>query len=165
VTLAICLLVVAFGLVMAEIAIPSFGLLSLLAGGAYTWALVEAFAEGDETGWSFVGLGIILLPVAIGFGLKILPKTPLGRRLLLQVPNSAGDSSSGDPSEADRFAGRTGVALSDLRPTGIARIEGERVDVVAGGRYIVKGTDLMVSTVQGNRIVVEERQDSTGKQS
>ena len=158
-TLAICLLVVAFGFVMAEIAIPSFGLFSLLAGGAYTWALVEAFAQGSRVGWSFVGLGVILLPVAIGFGLKILPRTPFGRRLLLQAPQPADEPNNTEPSEKERFTGQTGVALSDLRPTGIARIDGERVDVVAGGRYIVKGTDLVVSTVQGNRIVVEECQE------
>jgi len=72
-TLAICLLVLAFGLALAEIAIPSFGLLSLMAAGAYVWSLVEAFNEGGSgTGWTFIGLGIVLLPIAIALGLKVL---------------------------------------------------------------------------------------------
>ena len=163
-TLAICLLVVAFGLVMAEIGIPSFGLFSLLAAGAYAWALVEAFAQNKTFGWSFVGLGVVLLPVAIGLGLKLLPKTPMGRRLILPVPNSEEIKHGSRPESVHDLEGKAGVALTDLRPTGIARIDGERIDVVAGGKFILKGSNLVVSTIQGNRIVVEERQESKESQ-
>ena len=152
-TLAVCLLVVAFGLVMVEIAVPSFGLLSLLAAGAYTWAVVLAFQQGATTGWSFVGVGIVLLPLAIGLGFKILPRTPIGKRMVLQRPER---EELVPESDREDLQGRSGVALTDLRPSGLAEIDGARRDVVAAGRFIEKGSRIIVTRVRGHRIVVEE---------
>ena len=57
--------------------------------------------------------------------------------------------------ESDRqWLGRTGTALSPLRPAGIAEIDGVRVDVVSDGDFIEAGTPLLVTRVDGNRIVV-----------
>ena len=159
-TLAICLLAVAFGFAMAEITIPSFGLFSLLAAGAYAWSLVEAFTQGATTGWTFVGLGIILLPVAIGLGLKVLPHTPVGRHMMLRGPARKEIKRGSRPDEVHELEGKTGIALSDLRPTGFAKFAEKRIDVVAGGRYILKGTPLRVITIEGNRIVVEEHRET-----
>jgi len=154
-TLAICLVIIAFGLVLAEVAIPSFGLFSLLALGAYVWALVAAFQEGQRTGWTFVGLGIVLLPLAVALGFKLLPRTPVGKHLMLAPPDRS-KLATGDPSQtAPDLVGREGVSLTNLRPAGLARIGEERVDVVAGGCFLDKNTPLRVIRVEGNRIVVE----------
>ena len=42
-----------------------------------------------------------------------------------------------------------------LRPAGIAKIEGERIDVVAEGNYIKAGAEIEVTKVDGNRVVVK----------
>ena len=52
------------------------------------------------------------------------------------------------------LGGATGVALSDLRPSGIARIDGERVDVVSDGEYIAAGQPIEVVRDEGYRRVV-----------
>jgi membrane-bound serine protease (ClpP class) len=48
----------------------------------------------------------------------------------------------------------TGVALSDLRPSGIASIDGERVDVVTEGEHIREGESIEVISDEGYRRVV-----------
>jgi membrane-bound serine protease (ClpP class) len=48
----------------------------------------------------------------------------------------------------------TGVALSDLRPSGIASIDGERVDVVTEGEHIPEGEPIEVVNDEGYRRVV-----------
>jgi membrane-bound serine protease (ClpP class) len=48
----------------------------------------------------------------------------------------------------------TGVALSDLRPSGIASIDGERVDVVTEGEHIPEGESIEVVSDEGYRHVV-----------
>jgi membrane-bound serine protease (ClpP class) len=48
----------------------------------------------------------------------------------------------------------TGVALSDLRPSGIASIDGERVDVVTEGEHIAEGEPIEVVNDEGYRRVV-----------
>ena len=48
----------------------------------------------------------------------------------------------------------TGVALSDLRPSGIASIDGERIDVVTEGEHIPEGEPIEVVSDEGYRRVV-----------
>lgn len=154
-TLAIALLVIAFVLVMMELAFPSFGLLSLCAATAYTFALVNAFDAGTTVGWTFVVLGVFLLPVAIGLGLKVLPNTPIGRRLFLRAPTQDEVQHGTTPSVLAGLVGSDGEALTDLRPAGSARIGGRRVDVVASGRFVEKGRRVRVTDVNGTRVVVQ----------
>jgi membrane-bound serine protease (ClpP class) len=57
--------------------------------------------------------------------------------------------------ESDRhWLGRTGKALSPMRPAGIAEIDGARVDVVSDGGFIDAGAPIEVTRVDGNRIVI-----------
>lgn len=49
-----------------------------------------------------------------------------------------------------------GIALTTLRPAGIAEISGERVDVVSEGSYIEQNKKIKVIAVEGMRIVVRE---------
>jgi membrane-bound serine protease (ClpP class) len=58
------------------------------------------------------------------------------------------------PESDRRWLGKTGTALSPLRPAGIADIDGTRVDVVSDGGFIDTGTRIDVTRVDGNRIVV-----------
>ncbi|HLL51367.1 MAG TPA: hypothetical protein VK356_11925, partial [Thermomicrobiales bacterium] len=63
----------------------------------------------------------------------------------------------GTPAEStgQQVSGRaTGVALTDLRPSGIATIDGERVDVVTEGEHISEGEPIEVVLDEGYRHVV-----------
>lgn len=59
------------------------------------------------------------------------------------------------------LAGRRGVAVSNLRPSGVAEIDGERVDVVTGGGYIPAGEPVEVVRDDGYRRVVERLAEDT----
>lgn len=50
----------------------------------------------------------------------------------------------------------TGTALTQLRPSGVANINGQRVDVVTEGGLIEHGAAIKVIAVEGARIVVRE---------
>ena len=58
------------------------------------------------------------------------------------------------PESEHGLTGRAGVAVSPLRPAGIAEIDGTRIDVVSDGSFIEAGTGIEVTRVDGNRIVV-----------
>jgi len=51
-------------------------------------------------------------------------------------------------------AGRKGMAMTLLRPSGIAMIDDRRYDVVTRGEFLEKGTPIRVVTAKGARIVV-----------
>ena len=51
--------------------------------------------------------------------------------------------------------GQTGTAITLLRPSGKADIDGKRVDVVTRGDFIPKGSTVRIASIKGTRIVVE----------
>lgn len=60
------------------------------------------------------------------------------------TPPEMAPPSHEQPPAPSSLLGATGVATSDLRPGGIADIEGERVDVVSEGDYIAAGSQVVV---------------------
>jgi membrane-bound serine protease (ClpP class) len=87
----------------------------------------------------------------------VLPRLPFGRRLVLEAEMGAEQGYTSPPESDRRQLGRTGTALSPLRPAGVADIDGLRVDVVSDGDFIEAGTAIEVTRVEGNRVVVRKR--------
>ncbi len=56
----------------------------------------------------------------------------------------------------DDLLGLEGVAITPLRPSGIARLRDRRYDVVTEGEMIDKGVPVVVIDVTGNRVVVRK---------
>lgn len=56
----------------------------------------------------------------------------------------------------DELIGKKGVAITDLRPSGRGRFDDLEYDIITDGKYINKGTNIIVFNVEGARIVVEE---------
>jgi membrane-bound serine protease (ClpP class) len=52
------------------------------------------------------------------------------------------------------LVGKDGVAVTDLRPAGMAQIGTERVDVVTEGEYVSQGTPVRVVRSEGYRHIV-----------
>ncbi|MDM8540722.1 NfeD family protein [Desulfococcaceae bacterium HSG9] len=59
----------------------------------------------------------------------------------------------------DVQVGDNGVALSFLRPSGKAEINGARSDVVTEAEFIEKGTPIIVSAIDGNRIIISRKEN------
>jgi len=160
------LLLVATGVILLGLellVIPGFGvagvggIIALAAGLGMT--LVGAGATTSVIIGAFGRVAIsILLALAGGLALlRMLPRLPFGRRLVLDAQMGA-EQGYTSPPESDRLQlGRTGTALSPLRPAGVAEIEGSRVDVVSDGGFIEAGAAIEVTRVDGNRVVVRER--------
>jgi membrane-bound serine protease (ClpP class) len=104
-----------------------------------------------------VGISLLL---ALGGGLvllRVLPHLPYGRRFVLN-DNMNADLGYATAPDTDRsWLGRTGTAVSPLRPAGIAEIAGTRLDVVSDGGFIEALAVIEVTRVDGNRIVVRQR--------
>ncbi len=61
------------------------------------------------------------------------------------MPREEGYASS--PETDKQWLGKGGTVVSPLRPSGIADVEGERVDVVSDGEFIEAGAQIVVSRV------------------
>lgn len=82
-------------------------------------------------------------------------------------PQGAGPTAESDATarrvahlgRADTQPGASGVALTDLRPAGVAEIAGRRVDVVTEGEYLRAGEAVEVLVDEGYRRVVRRLPD------
>lgn len=151
-TWPILLLGLGLALVLAEALLPSGGLLSIGAAVALGAALVVAFGEGARAGMTILVALAVLVPITIGFGLWLFPRTPFGRSAV--NPGLSFDARAATDERDLTLVGHRGVASSTLRPAGHASIDGRRVDVVSRGDSIDSGTPVVVVEVSGNRVVV-----------
>lgn len=151
-TWAVLLLGAGLLLVLAEVLVPSMGLLGTLAAACIVGAQVFAWRVSSETGVTFLVVSGILVPAVVMGGLKVLPNTPLGRHLVAQgftfEDGRAIDARDGG------LLGVEGVVEAALRPAGVARLDGRRVDVVSRGEMIESGAQVRVVELTGNRVVV-----------
>jgi membrane-bound serine protease (ClpP class) len=142
--------------IIAEIILPSGGILSIVALGVFGYSLFIVFNEISMTiGFSFVAADLILIPVLVIVGLKLLARSPVTLRKTL----SRKEGVSSQSSELESYVGTQGNAVTDLRPAGIAVINGKRVDVVTRGEYLEKDSAIIVTTVTGNQIIVRKKDE------
>lgn len=142
--------------IIAEIIIPSGGILSIVAIGVFGYSLFIVFNEISMTiGFAFVAADLILIPVLVIVGLKLLARSPATLRKTL----SRKEGVSSQSSELESYVGTQGNAVTDLRPAGIAVINGKRVDVVTRGEYLEKDSAIIVTAVTGNQIIVRKKDE------
>jgi len=139
--------------IIAEIILPSGGLLSLLAAGLFGYSLYIVFADiSASAGMAFIAADLILIPFLVYMGLKFLAKSPVTLRTRLTKEDGVTSQSL----DENDYLGRRGRALTDLRPSGVAVIDNERIDVVTRGEYLEKQASIVVIGVRGNQIIVKQ---------
>jgi membrane-bound serine protease (ClpP class) len=154
--LLVILQLVGVVVVIAEIILPSGGILSIVALSVFAYSLYIAFGDISMTvGFAFVAGDLVLIPVLVIIGLKLLARSPVTLRKTL----SRKEGVSSQSSELESYVGRQGNAVTDLRPAGIAVINGKRVDVVTRGEYLEKDAAIIVTTVTGNQIIVRKKDE------
>ncbi|MDO9262900.1 MAG: NfeD family protein [Desulfosalsimonadaceae bacterium] len=149
----IILQLAAVAVLIAEIIIPTGGILGIITAGLFGYSLFLVFTGiSPAAGMLFVVADVVLVPVVLLAGIKLLVKSPVTLKTSLSKENGY----SAQHEDLAGLTGLTGKALTDLRPAGIGMIGGKRVDVVSRGEYIDKGSDFIVQSVEGNRVVVRK---------
>ncbi|WP_437499757.1 NfeD family protein [Sorangium sp. So ce1099] len=150
--LVVLLLVVGLALLAIEVfVIPGVGLVGLLGGAAVVGAVAVAWATlGAAHGLLALGAGAC----AAGLLFWAFARTRAGQKMVLLETQRSG---RGPDARLAALAGKEGRALTPLRPAGTVEIDERAVDVVTDGLYVEAGTPVRVSSVEGNRVVVEPR--------
>jgi membrane-bound serine protease (ClpP class) len=155
VTLALVLTLAGFLLTTAEVLFPSLGMFGIAAAACIVGAdVVAAQQVGPTFFWILLAVQVVAIPSLLKTAFWLLPKLPFGRGMLL-APPAPEPSSAVERSE--HLLGVEGVAESDLRPSGTARFGDERRSVVAEAGVVERGTPVVVSAVEGFRIVVRPK--------
>jgi membrane-bound serine protease (ClpP class) len=158
----ILIFIVGVILLLLEIfVIPGFGIfgilgISFIIGGLFLGML----SDFEMIDWTMISAAIIQLAATLTFTfivililLKFLPKSTMLNKLILQDKVEA-KSGYADKEMFPDIIGVVGIALTDLRPSGAAMINGKRIDVVSEGDYINHGSEIIVKLAEGSKIVV-----------
>lgn len=159
----IILFIVGAALLLLEIfVIPGFGVagvggIILMIAGIYL-SLVGQFKHVDPTSFrsaaGYLAFSLILTILGVMVIIKIFPKSSIWRTISLEDAQlkDKGYIASRDYRE---YLGKKGKALSPLRPSGIGLFDGERLDVVSEGEFIDKDTPIVISQIDGYRLIVK----------
>jgi membrane-bound serine protease (ClpP class) len=139
--------------------LPGFGVAGIVGigmlGAAILLSMLGPAPGAGDVAQALGALGAAAV-VTLAVGYAWIRKLPTSKRfsgLLLQdrMHSSAGYISA---TARNELVGQGGVALTALRPAGVADVAGERLDVVTEGEFIVAGTPVVVTRSDGYRHVV-----------
>ncbi len=163
-TVAILLLGLGLALIILEVLFPSMGILGALATISIGAGGYVAFRIDSSSGVLYLVLTAVLVPAFILGGFRLLPRSPLARQLMAR--GFTFEDGRAVDTRDEGLLGAEGVVEAQLRPAGVARIGGRRVDVVSRGTMIEEGTPVRVVELKGNRVVVapiaEPRETTNG---
>jgi len=140
-------------LIFCELFVPGgiLGTVGVVSIGGSIYLAFQRYPEGAV----LILIGELLgLGAGVLVGLRIFPHTPIARRLTLTREFDAQEGFTSASSDLERYIGKEGVAITTLRPAGMALIEGKRVNVVTDGEFIERDARVRVSEVEGGRVVV-----------
>jgi len=92
---------------------------------------------------------IIVVLYKLGYGSKYL------RFLILDAEQKKEEGYTSSKKELS-YIGKTGIADTPLRPSGVVIIDGRRIDAQSQGEFIIKGTKVIVTDVDGMKIIVKK---------
>ncbi len=139
-------------LLFLEVAIiPGFGLVGV-AGGAMLGSGILLIWMGMGTVWGVASL-LISVPLTL-LAIVWFLRSKASNRLVLTHTNPGHSS---DVPTLTHLVGRSGAALTTLRPAGSAFIDNERYDVVSEGEFIEKGSEISVVRIDGNSVIVTRK--------
>jgi membrane-bound ClpP family serine protease len=135
-------------LLIGELLLPTHGVLGAMGLVAVVGGIGYAFRMNVMLGTGLLAGTVLASPIAFALAMRIYPRTPIGRRMIL---------SSG--TDAERRLIRVGIgdlgqAISDLRPAGQCQFATGEYEAHSEGPLIRAGGNVRVVNIDSGRIVV-----------
>jgi membrane-bound ClpP family serine protease len=146
-------LVVGLLLLLAEVFIPSGGLIGFLAIGFLGVSLYLAFAT-TTLGPVFLVVAGLMIPLTLMLAIYLWPRTPMAKFLLLSPPEPEDVIPDGHALMLEHLVGQFGRALTPLRPSGLVDFEGRRLEGLSEEGLIPAGMLVRAVQVRSGRLIV-----------
>ncbi|MSU51791.1 MAG: serine protease [Opitutaceae bacterium] len=139
-------------LLAGEVFMPG-AILGIFGGLCMAAGCVISFRQlGPGGGVAATMVALALLGLALYLELVWLPKTPLGKRLIV---HSTLDATSQPPlAEKESIVGKTAEAVTPLVPSGYVLVEGRRYEAFSQSGHAAKGSVLRVTGLDNFRLIV-----------
>lgn len=152
--IGIILLIAGFVLVGIEMVVPGFGapgisgIICLVAGVFLT-------ADTIEAGIFITVVVIVILGILMTVIMGFLSQKKFRSPIVLDEDLKAGAPINS--SDLDYLLQKEGTASTDLKPAGKGDFEGIELDIFSEGPYIKKGSPIVISRINENRLMVKEK--------
>tara|TARA_A100001391_G_scaffold165802_1_gene125765 strand:+ start:676 stop:1353 length:678 start_codon:yes stop_codon:yes gene_type:complete len=155
---AIGLMIAFFALAIAEILIPSGGMIGLSAVVVAVTSIIVGYTYSSSMALTLTLVYVITTPILLALLIRFWPNTKIGRRMLNRATLES-DSALPEPTTIDgtplsQFIGRVGIATSNLLPSGEIKIDGHRSEAVSTGLPIDRDALVIVVRVQTGKLQV-----------
>jgi len=151
---AVFLFFLSAALIIAEVFVPSGGLISVCALACLIGGIAIFFRHSATAGWIGIIIAIVMIPSIVIIAYKIFPKTKFGKSVTLTPPQRKQGDAIPDTEELKKLLGAEGAVLTPLRPVGMCDFSGRRVECVAESGYVDKGKNVKVIDVESTRVTV-----------
>ena len=153
-----CILCFLFGILMfvVEMFTPGFGVAGGLGIISFAAIIVMQFLANSVTAALIVtAVLVLLLAIIIVLFIRSFQKGAISRSKLINNTAVEGESSATIKEKGKALVGKTGTAITALRPAGIVEIDGARMNVSTYGNFIEAGKEVVVDAVEGLNIFVK----------
>jgi membrane-bound ClpP family serine protease len=141
-------------LIIAEVFVPSGGLITVCAAACLIGGTYIFFKHSTAAGIAGVIFGVIVIPVILRYVYKELPNTRFGKSVTLAPPGRRQGDAVPDTLEIKELVGAVGTVLTPLRPVGMCEFFGRRVECVAESGYVERGKKVRVIDVESTQLTV-----------
>lgn len=140
-------------LIMEIFVIPGFGICGVLGIASIVGAVICA-APSLSVAMIQLGIALLAAVVLVIISLKCGRTRRVWSKLILREATTTEGGYVSQPGGINALVGKSGVALTDLRPSGAALLDDKRTDVLSEGGFIKRGTMVTVIRVEGSSVVV-----------
>lgn len=152
--LEILLFIAGFILIGIEMVTPGLHAPGII-GTACLVVAIFLVSDTIEEGAVITIIVLALLGIMLAVILGLLYSGKLKSPIILKEEQNK-DKGYISSNDLKHLLGKKGVAITDLRPTGIGNFDGTNLDVLSEGNYIGIGTQLVIDKVQGSKLIVKE---------
>jgi membrane-bound serine protease (ClpP class) len=150
----IILYLIGTAVLVAEIFIPSHGLLGLVGVTIYAAAIYMTFRANETAGYIALLATLIFLPTMALLAVKYWHRTPIGRKISPPNPVLTPADTGDWETRLSPFVGKVGRAASSMRPVGTCVFDGERLECIAEMGVIERNTAVKAIAVKGRNLSV-----------
>ena len=157
---AVLLYVLFVVLLVAEVFVPSGGLISVCATLCLIAGTYIFFKHSTIAGVAGVIFGVIMIPSVLRYAYRAFPHTRFGKSVTLAPPERPQGDAVPDTPELAELLGAVGIVLTPLRPVGMCDFAGRRVECVAESGYADKNKKVEVINVESTQLTVRVMEET-----
>jgi len=153
-TLGYALIFLGFLLLVAELFIPSHGVLGVLSLAALAVGVALTYKHSERVG-TLTMIGVfVAIPIILSIILPYWSRSPIGKRLVMETPDPLAGAAVSTALDLERLRGRVGKTLSSLRPAGVVDFDGKRTDALTEGMMVDPGRWVKCIDIKAGKVIV-----------